>query len=200
MCFISIALFVLGVESWYNLADMSAEKHPVERLGEHKLAAGAAIGSLAAAGAAGYLLYRKQRLDRARQLDERRAPDYEKSLVLFDEPRLEEVKRSRMATIAVHIFYASELGGDPIIGREALLDHLASDHGLELSTHAFDDLAGYLKQYKLIGRKHRPQNPRSHGYTMLPALEWGLKFGETPHPLLEEAEAEFWQVDLSDNS
>jgi hypothetical protein len=172
---------------------MTFEK-PREFVGEHKVAAGAIVTSLAAAGAAtGYAIYKKQKEKRERELDEAYAETYEDRLKIFEKPDLSAEKRRKLAQIAVHVFFGNEMG-DEIITRASLVSHFEEVHGVSLSRHNFSDLAGYLQQHKLVvlqqgsGDYHRVQ-----GYRTLPALEWGMKYSRLPHPTLSEASDEYTQ-------
>lgn len=178
---------------------MTFEK-PREFIGDHKLATSAVIGSVAAAAAvAGYSEYRKRKLAYERELDENHAPQYEKHLSIFEEEQLPEETRRAMARIAAHIYYANEAGEDFITGQN-LRNHFAAEHGEVISRHDLDDLAGYLKQHKVIGRvRGSGDKSRSHGYAVLPALEWGMKYSDKHHPLLAEA-ADERVAEFSDNS
>jgi hypothetical protein len=169
---------------------MTFEK-PREFMGDHKLFTGTVIGSAAAAAAvAGYAEYRKKKLGYERELDETHSSDYEKHLSVFDTEQLPEAMRRAMARIAAHIYYANEAGEDFVTG-QSLRDHFADQHGEVISRHRFDDLAGYLKHHKIIGRERGTgERSRSHGYATLPALDWAMKYSNESHPLLREATEE----------
>jgi hypothetical protein len=172
---------------------MSRENSPLEKLAAHKLATGAAVGSLAAAGAAGYAIYRKNKLLRERSLDGSQAAVYEEHLKIFEESRLPEYMRWTMARIAVHIFYCNEFG-EPFVTQQSLREHFEFEHDEPISRHLFDHLAGYLKGEKIIGRQRgEAETARMHGYVSLPALEWGVLHSSDPHPMLDMAAEDFFQ-------
>lgn len=162
-----------------------------------KLAAeigGGVVGGVVA-GTAGYLTFRKHRLARQRSIEASRATDYEKSLAIFDEPRLDPATKTVMAAVAVRVYHAAELTFDPIITRGKLLELFQDRYGVkfrelystDLSKHTLQRALSYLSDYHLIERQSRPENPKSQGYIAAPALTWAME-GEVINEYLVQAE------------
>lgn len=165
---------------------MTFEK-PKEFISEHKVATGV-LGGLAAAGATSYLVYRKHKHAQERALESDRAEEYDTQLAIFEDPRIDAETRFNMALVATHVFYAADLVGEPIVGRDTLLAHIKEEHDETMTRSRLEHAIGYLKQYQLIGREHRADNRHSAGYVTLAPIEWGLKYSEQPHEYLHEVE------------
>lgn len=162
---------------------------------KRNLAVGAA--SLAASGAAaGYLAYRKHRLEQQRRLNPEDAEGYEKNLHIFYEPKLSLKIRELMASVAAAVYIADSKTDDPVINRSELRDIM---HDLTSSEGDLDSAVWYLKDSKIIEHRNKVTNPRSHGYASLPTLMWAMESMETPPDLLVQAHSDLIQ-ELNGNS
>lgn len=149
---------------------------------------------LAAAGTAGYLAYRRHRLEAQRSISETDIPNYLSKLALFANEKVDHLipnGRHVMAAAAVRIFYASRDSIERNITKEQLLEQFAESNDLALQTtaHKLQKVLGFLAQQDLIGRRPSETNPQAHGYYALPALEWGLEYGECPEVLVDAQDA-----------
>lgn len=166
---------------------MSHERHSKAKIAAELGVAGA---GLAAAGAAGYLLYRKRRLQGQQELDEADIPQYRESLAIFDEPKVDNVLpngRQVMAAAAVRIFYASHDSLAQATTRDELFsDLLRTDpHRAAVTPHKLQKALSYLKDHDLIGRRPLEDKERGSGYYARPALVWAMEDGDKPEPLME---------------
>jgi hypothetical protein len=158
------------------------------------LAVGAA--SLAASGAAaGYLAYRKHRLEQQRRLNPENAELYEGNVRIFDEPRLASQLRQLMASVAAAVYIADSNTDEPVINRDELRGIM---HDMTSTEGALDDAVWYLKKSEIIEHRNKILNPKSHGYASLPSLMWAMESMETPPDLLIQAHSDLLQQ-LSDN-
>ena len=144
---------------------------------------------LAAAGTASYLAYRKRRLEAQRRLEERLGPDYHQRLALFANEKVDKLVphgRHVMAATAVRIFYASRDTSEQHVTKQQLIHQFgeSSDPRLHISPHKLQTILGFLSDNELIARRPSASNPKAHGYYALPALEWGMEYGESPDILL----------------
>jgi hypothetical protein len=165
--------------------------------GHHKTKVAAELGlaglGLAAAGTAGYLAYRKRHLEAQRRLNEQDTSDYLHKLALFANEKVDRlVPRGRhvMAATAVRIFYASRDNSEQSITKQQLLYQFgeSNDQTLHVTPHKLQTILGFLSDNDLIARRPGVANPKAHGYYALPALEWGLEYGECPDVLLTAQE------------
>jgi hypothetical protein len=162
-----------------------------------KLAAGisAAGLGLAAAGAAGYLVY-KNRREVQRGISEADSAGYIQAMTIFTNEKVDSVLpggRRLMAAAAVRIFYASRNHTEEVITKTELLEELQDYEELNVTDHRLQKALSFLsdKKQSLIGRRPQASNPRSSGYYSLPALEWVMEYGDKP-AVLSEAEDDFW--------
>ncbi len=165
--------------------------------GEHnkaKIAAelgGVGLGIVAAGATAGYVRYRKRRLESQQAIDETDIPKYQKALELFtNEKVLKRLPDGHyiMAAAAVRIFYASHDSSEQIITKTNLKAQLdQGEERLRIPEHRLQTALSYLadKDYQLIGRRSREDNHRIRGYYALPALQWAMESGEIPDVVIE---------------
>lgn len=165
--------------------------------GHHKAKVAAELGlaglGLAAAGTAGYLAYRKRRLEAQRKMEESLSPDYLRRLSLFSNEKIDKLVpdgRYVMAATAVRIFYASRDSSEQHITKQQLVHHFgeSGDPRLHVSPHKLQTILGFLSDNELIARRPSAANPKVQGYYALPALEWGLEYGECPDILMTAQE------------
>ena len=164
--------------------------------GKAKVAAelGLAGLGLAAAGTAGYLAFRKRRLEAQQRIDEHDTSSYLHKLALFANEKVDRLVpngRHVLAATAVRIFYASRDNSEQNITRQQLLYQFgeSTDETLHISPHKLQTVLGFLSDNELIARRPGVANPKAHGYYALPALEWGLEYGECPDVLVAAQEA-----------
>jgi hypothetical protein len=155
---------------------------------------GIASLGLAAVGTAGYLTFRKRHLEAQRKLDERDAPEYLRRLELFANEKVDRLVpngRYVLAATAVRIFYASRNNSEQAITRRQLLHQFAesNDELLLISPHKVQTVLGLLSDSELIAHRPSISNPKAHGYYALPALEWGLEYGDCPDVLVAAQES-----------
>lgn len=166
-----------------------------------KLAAeiGAAGLGMVVVGAAGYLVY-KNRKEVQRDIREGDTDRYAKALKIFTNEKVDAVLphgRELMAAAAVRIFYASRTHTEEVITKAELLDQLQDIDELAVTDHRLQKALSYLSDKKqgLIGRRPQVSNPKSSGYFALPALEWGMEYGDKPE-ILAIAEDDFMSDQL----
>lgn len=174
---------------------MSHEHHPVRLTTE--------IGTgLVAAGALGYLLYRRHHQEQV-QAELPALVRYREQLAIFENEKVERVLphgRQLMAAAAVRIIHATLTDQEGIITKDTLHDMFAAapDHTLHVSGHKLQTALSYLRDNELISRTSQQSNPKVRGYYATAPLVWAYENDELP-PLVAEAQAAFVQT-LSDNS
>jgi hypothetical protein len=159
------------------------------------LAVGAA-GLAASGAAAGYLAYRKHRLEQQRRLNPENAELYERNVRIFDEPHLTLQQRQLMASVAAAVYIADSNTDEPVINRKELRGIM---HDTTSTEGALNDAVWYLKRADVIEHRNKILNPKSHGYALLPSLMWAMESMESPPDLLIQAHSDLLQQ-LSDNS
>jgi hypothetical protein len=155
---------------------------------------GAAGLGLVAVGAAGYLVY-KNRKEVQRGVSETDTDRYVEALKIFTNEKVDAVLphgRELMAAAAVRIFYASRSNTEEAITKAQLLGQLQDYPELAVTDHRLQKALSFLsdKKQSLIGRRPQVSNPKSSGYFALPALEWGMEYGDKPE-VLAMAEDDF---------
>ncbi len=175
---------------------MSHEQAPDESSHLRRNLAVGAAGLAASGVAAGYLAYRKHRLEQQRLVNPAHAELYEQNLQIFDEDRLYLRRRQLMATVAAAVYIADSNTVDPVVNRQELRTIM---HDFSSSEVDLDTAVWYLKDSQIIERRHKNLNPRSHGYAALPSLLWAMESMPAPPDLLVQAHADLLQQ-LSGNS
>lgn len=156
---------------------------------------GVAGFGLAAAGAAGYLMYRKRKLEMQRQLLESDGKQYLEQLQILGNEKVDRLVphgRKLMSSVAVRIYYATTNSIEQAVTKQSLLQQLGEtdDEALHPTPHQLQKALGFLSDHKLIARRPHESNRHAQGYYAAPALVWAMEFGEKPDELAE-AEAEF---------
>jgi hypothetical protein len=154
---------------------------------------------LVAVGAAGYLVY-KNRKEVQRDISEVDTDKYVEAFKIFTNEKVDAVLphgRELMAAAAVRIFYASRSSTEEVITKAELLEQLQEHEELVVTGHRLQKALSFLsdKEQSLISRRPQASNPKSSGYFALPALEWGMEYGDKPE-ILAMAEDDFMSGQL----
>lgn len=174
---------------------MSHEQRPVRLTTE--------IGTgLVAAGALGYLLYRKHHQEQLRA-ELPALARYREQLAIFDNEKVDRVLpqgRQLMAAAAVRIIHATLTEQEGIITKDKLYDMFAAapDDTLHVPGYKLQTALSYLRDNELISRAGQQSNPKARGYYATAPLVWAFENDELP-PVVAEAQTAFVQT-LSDNS
>lgn len=169
---------------------MSHEQLPDDSSHLRRNLALGAVGLAASGAAAGYLTYRKRKLEQHRRLNPAHAEIYENNARIFDEDRIPTTLRELMAAVAAAVYIADSNTAEPVVNRRELREIMHDSSSPEVGLNA---AVWYLKNAEIIEHRNKVLNPRSHGYAALPSLIWAIESMETPPDMLVQAHSRLLQ-------